>query len=1346
MIEAEKLRQVQKRALVLARVNADAYSPSGWWKDDPTRGFRSVLYRFRVAKPGVTPSAGVIALPKEKEDRKNAFFAAVCPSFCEETVRRYLANGKTVVAFTRAATPAREEIPHASQRTVTLYPGSPLLDDDCSGFDLICQLALDMDTLIRFEAEDGFHTLVSLFGRFNRQFGSASGQTDLPKELTESSDLDAELALIVLDALFAPGALFRFDEDVQAKLRKIAEDRSLQCEFRYLTRQEKPILKQELFLSAAIQEFRRICTSKGASALRPISDPQLQRLCAAKIGPGVSDIVADLASFLARFQAARLALNRSAQTLQSNLLLGSIADWVLAKNISGAGDVPLPEFLINTQDTFNRGVAEGRSTVVSPAVRDQAKQRFLTRLNKDLPGEGNQKHRDRLIRLYEMAEPYLCAIPVFRVREVEVNACNVASLLLDEVLAETAPDIRLKIEEGGKRANRQLQTLLSTEGRIELRFPGLGLPTLVLTAGTDESLRAELEPERVVLRGAFTEKNVKDLFGQADRSGRDVADAVFRAFNYGENTLPDDQLDKLDGVVEALYQDLEGADHQLLEQFKSLREGFEAGSRAVAGAALALGREDPRNGGGDIWERTSREAARITISTTALHGLQQPEQPYNRLLSAKSEKEVEQTKLDQFEAEALKLTLAALALPQDDQERNKAVEPLNKSLIECRAPLAKFDAKDLRVQRILQALEAIQSLVDEHTLTSLGAPDAAEDKLGQTEVGIVTMREEVSTVLNAEEVDVQRLTDFRNAVMCFRKTLDELDAKESRVQRARQALDAIERLLNGVSDLKVQDDLQAARDWLVALHEERSKFPALPNQSSASDLKHYQDGRQRVLGHYTTTANDPANTFGGRTRFVWLSQLVMHIHGRLPMAEGRADMGNLCGLVLELVRHCHGSVKSDPVRGQVFDANADQIRDDFFLANPGGLPRFLPLQTIDHTRSLARGYHEQTEESRRTLRDLRNDLKGIEEALKALPDDGELIVLNLTADDFVTLDWDFYPALFDAFALQKDSGPTLIPTALLVSRSAQRWLPSEALARLTDFLTAMDAKVHGDSHSGRCVVPPVLVASELPEPPTSSDPEVILAYRRGAIDALQALGSALETLQAQLSYPVFAVGVPARVTVNSSQDAEQPSRLVECSPYFLLARLCGAALTDQLTREGAIGFPASVHALAFTQPGKASLEELIDSWLGKSAGVGIPRSLGANLFGWLISLIFRAEMGPGSTLGMPISYKNKQGRRHANLTGPLPPQSVNAFWELFETAPTLLRAPTKLELLDGYNAGYVNRLPVDGDPRFGGWSFAPPADAMPTHWESVTSHPAVRYGGGPETLLPWLSQLLNKLY
>ena len=67
MIDPIQLKQVQKRVLVLARLNADAYTPRRWWIDDPGRGFRSVLCRFRVAQPRSNLPAGVIALPAEKE-------------------------------------------------------------------------------------------------------------------------------------------------------------------------------------------------------------------------------------------------------------------------------------------------------------------------------------------------------------------------------------------------------------------------------------------------------------------------------------------------------------------------------------------------------------------------------------------------------------------------------------------------------------------------------------------------------------------------------------------------------------------------------------------------------------------------------------------------------------------------------------------------------------------------------------------------------------------------------------------------------------------------------------------------------------------------------------------------------------------------------------------------------------------------------------------------------------------------------------------------------------------------------------------------------------------------------
>jgi hypothetical protein len=62
---------------------------------------------------------------------------------------------------------------------------------------------------------------------------------------------------------------------------------------------------------------------------------------------------------------------------------------------------------------------------------------------------------------------------------------------------------------------------------------------------------------------------------------------------------------------------------------------------------------------------------------------------------------------------------------------------------------------------------------------------------------------------------------------------------------------------------------------------------------------------QHLQKRYLALRDDAKKDFGPRTRYMLLGQIVLHLHRRLPMAEGRTDLGNLCGLVMELVKHWH---------------------------------------------------------------------------------------------------------------------------------------------------------------------------------------------------------------------------------------------------------------------------------------------------------------------------------------------------------------------------------------------------------------------------------------------------------
>ena len=305
----------------------------------------------------------------------------------------------------------------------------------------------------------------------------------------------------------------------------------------------------------------------------------------------------------------------------------------------------------------------------------------------------------------------------------------------------------------------------------------------------------------------------------------------------------------------------------------------------------------------------------------------------------------------------------------------------------------------------------------------------------------------------------------------------------------------------------------------------------------------YHEGRRKVLARYAEMKRtNPGGEFVGRARRMTLAQIILHVNKRLPMFA-RPDLGNLAGLLHELTRHWEPASGTEDAAA--VEIRKKKVREAFLARNPGGLTRFLPLVTLTDTREVARQYQQQTERSRHALRDLITDLRGLEYLVEELPAGSELLILNMTADDFVRVpavganfenrDW---PDDFgSADSLQAGAAGSRIPLAVVVSRSAQRW-GSEHDARLQSFVGELNKRLGQDP--GNDVVPPIILAAE-----TATTAEQSLA-------ALNQVEAILAQQRPTLAYPIQVCGLTPILSVNQS-----PLAAPGMAPYFLAGYLLG---------------------------------------------------------------------------------------------------------------------------------------------------------------------------------------------
>lgn len=1335
-IDPVRMFAAQKRVLVLGRFNADGYNPRAWWQSDGKR--KSLVYRFRVVPAGQDTPANVIALP-ESGDRIAALYEHLCPGFREEVRLLKLSDHRTRVAFTAAATPAKEDLPESAHPAVTLYPGHPLLDPATTGFDLLSRLAEDLDRLIKFEQGDGYWKLLRLFNRYCVLFGGQKA-VSLPSALTEFGQLPAYLASAILDAVFAPGAKYEPTEVDAKTLANADTDFGL----------------DRGTLLSLVRGFRWVCTTVGTSVVRPPEDGDVDSVTQEALD--VSGVASnfDTATFLAQLQAARNGLNRVASIIQSNLLLGSIVDWLLSGGSSQVADQK--SFKEKTEEAFRLGVADGDTVAVGAELCQHLRQRMQKHLRSHVSDDHS---RARLMQLYDLGEAYLTNAPVFRVGDVVDAAAREAVLLLEEALAEGDPKAMGDIQKAARNANGELAKLLKNSHR-ELLIPGLTLTLEPIRVGpTDDPLfvnfKQVAEGVRVTIHGAATRDNVSRLFSESAKLGPDGANAVYQAFYHAQTVLPEGSDVQLDAIVVGPYaKELEKAEAELTSKNAPIREGFGRAIGAVHGTAVYEARPLPASGG--IWARTTAAGTGHAIATTGMRDTQSRVDRYNPDATVATVKSLPPSTVSttDLDTEMFRLVDGARAFVKNGGD--DLAGELKRRAAQCMETLDQLDStQDLhgrwvRVVRAVLAVlfEARVRSAAEEAVNVVGTEPLDTDRVEALTTTVTSLASELARHADPTNRDLVPLTST-SRVQQWAEMLTtvqkELSRKEAGgAQRIQGRIDALQ------VDEGAAGELELERNWLYVL--KRTDAPIAPTQSSVSDtdLGHYFDARETIVQKYAELAKpgtDGLRDFCSRTRYVWLAQLLVHLHKRLPLANGRADAGNVAGLVMELLKcwrpKADTAEESQPNR----EAREMEIRKVFFDKNAGALPKFLPVQTLAHIQSLARGYRDKTLESVRTLRDMRTDMKGLEYLIERLPPDGELVIVNMTADDFTELDWDRYEEMFDASRLGPVEGECLIPSALLVTRSAQQWLTDEWPKRVKEFLQSLDAKLRGSKLQGRCVIPPVFISvetnPEVAEPKPDSDPR---AVRKTEAKAIDAAAQRFEELRPQLTFPVFAVGMTALLRGNETPAAH--------APYFLMARLCEAELFTPAHREKTTKksklvvrsdanteLPTHSAVLAFASPGEQELEDLVDSWFGRADRVGVYRRLGADYFAWIVSVIFRAEIGAGA----PHTLPTPQGFKANSLTDPL-----NKFWRHFLLiGPPPKPTPSETAQVAAYDHGYLARPAGVGAGYFGGWRFAQPTNNPSDSWTAFTDPASLPHVtrvpiAGQAVAVPWLRRLLTELY